>query len=154
MTTGRINQVATVLRTAGAPCAAGWIATRARNALVPPPDAAVPRAQAAREPFDTLAARMRSADATTGAFYLEMISFRIASWHRTLRARCCRHHHRRRCCRMAAAATTTTTRQTGNAVVRVSTRSFLWPLCGLLFLARTNLTQVRTTAANAKCCCC
>ena len=30
--------------------------------------------EAAREPFDTFAARMRSVDATTGAFYLEMIS--------------------------------------------------------------------------------
>jgi phosphatidylserine synthase len=76
---------------------------------------------------------MRSVDATTGAFYLEMISFRIAPGR--MRAR-------------------------DDAVWRQRARvlqyalAFLWPLCGLLFLARTNLIQVSTTAANAKCCCC
>ena len=65
MTTGRINQVATVLRTASGSAADRW-----RHACVMHlhRQAAGTVPEAAREPFDTFAARMRSVDATTGAF--------------------------------------------------------------------------------------
>ena len=46
--------------------------------------------EAAREPCDTFAARMRSVDATTGAFYLEMISRFESRLVACARARRCR----------------------------------------------------------------
>jgi hypothetical protein len=66
MTTGRINQVATVLRTASAVRLPVDGDTRALCTCIAKQAGTVP--EAAREPFDTFAARMRSVDATTGAF--------------------------------------------------------------------------------------
>jgi len=128
MTTGRINQVATVLRTASSSAAVGD-AHALCTCIAKQTPYQKQHASRSTPSLHECAASMRRQVLLSG----DDLTFRIASTCRV-------------CAPMPCGVV---------AHALQYTRSLSFGLCAVCFSwLATNLTQVRTTAADAKCCCC